>query len=177
MTTTAIENHTLARLLDAWDTTVLPKHHDGAMQEWMESLRHEFMTCKQNTMTDTPGITAIRAAMRLFESASNTAEIEDALDAFELASGPEEMARLIVFIDSQQELIDKLHAQTADTVASWGAKCAQQAKEIERLRADAARYQWLRDGGIYILPYEDHGAGPEFDLSDSSIDAAMKETS
>ncbi len=30
-------------------------------------------------MTDTPEITAIRAAMRLFESASNTAEIEDAL--------------------------------------------------------------------------------------------------
>ena len=52
MTTTAIENHTLARLLDAWDTTVLPKHHDGAMQEWMESLRHEFMTCKQNAMNE-----------------------------------------------------------------------------------------------------------------------------
>ena len=48
--------------------------------------------------------------------------------------------------------------------------------EIERLSKDAERYQWLRDGGIYILPYEDHGAGPEFDLSDASVDAAMKET-
>ena len=110
MTTTAIENHTLARLLDAWDTTVLPKHHDGAMQEWMESLRHEFMTCKQNTMTDTPGITAIRAAMRMFESATCTTEIEDALDAFELASGPEEMARLIKHIDAQQAEIQRLNA-------------------------------------------------------------------
>ena len=52
MTTTSIENHTLERLIDAWDTTVLPKHHDGAMQEWMESLRHEFMTCKQNAMNE-----------------------------------------------------------------------------------------------------------------------------
>ena len=110
MTTTAIENHTLARLLDAWDTTVLPKHHDGAMQEWMESLRHEFMTCKQNTMTDTPGITAIRAAMRLFESATCTTEIEDALDAFELASGPEEVSRLIKHIDAQQAEIQRLNA-------------------------------------------------------------------
>ena len=52
MTTTSIENHTLERLIDAWDTTVLPKHNDGAMQEWMESLRHEFMTCKQNAMNE-----------------------------------------------------------------------------------------------------------------------------
>ena len=32
---------------------------------------------------------AIIAAMRMFESATCTTEIEDALDAFELASGPE----------------------------------------------------------------------------------------
>ena len=45
--TTRINDDTLSRLLDAWDTTVLPKHRDGAMQEWMEALRHEFTTCKQ----------------------------------------------------------------------------------------------------------------------------------
>ena len=49
-TTTSIEDHTLERLLDAWDTTVLPKHRDGAMQEWMEALRHEFMTCPDNSI-------------------------------------------------------------------------------------------------------------------------------
>ncbi len=40
---------------------------------------------------------------------------------------------------------------------------------------DAARYRWLRDGGIYSLPYDDHGAGPEFDFNDAAIDAAMKD--
>jgi len=38
---------------------------------------------------------------------------------------------------------------------------------------DAERYRWLRDGGIWRLPYDDHGAGPEFDLSEAAIDAAM----
>lgn len=51
MTTTPIENHTLERLLDAWDTTVLPTHRDGAMQEWMEALRHEFTTCPDASIT------------------------------------------------------------------------------------------------------------------------------
>lgn len=49
--TTQIEDHTLDRLLDAWDTTVLPKHRDGAMQEWMEALRHEYRTCPDNSIT------------------------------------------------------------------------------------------------------------------------------
>jgi uncharacterized small protein (DUF1192 family) len=139
MTTTAIENHTLARLLDAWDTTVLPKHHDGAMQEWMESLRHEFMTCKQNTMTDTPGITAIRAAMRLFESATCTTEIEDALDAFELASGPEEVSRLIKHIDAQQAEVERLKAENAkllsDVTRPESIDVGLMRAEIERLNA------------------------------------------
>ena len=51
MTTTSIENHTLERLLDAWDTTVLPTHRDGAMQEWMEALRYEFTTCPDASIT------------------------------------------------------------------------------------------------------------------------------
>ena len=140
MTTTAIENHTLARLLDAWDTTVLPKHHDGAMQEWMESLRHEFMTCKQNTMTDTPGITAIRAAMRMFESATCTTEIEDALDAFELASGPEEVSRLIKHIDAQAQEIERLKSENArllsDVTRPESIDVGLMRAEIERLNAE-----------------------------------------
>jgi len=50
------------------------------------------------------------AAMRLFESATCTTEIEDALDAFELASGPEEVSRLIKHIDAQQAEIQRLNA-------------------------------------------------------------------
>ena len=61
-------------------------------------------------MTDTPEITRIRAAMRMFESATCTTEIEDALDAFELASGPEEVSRLIKHIDAQQAEIQRLNA-------------------------------------------------------------------
>lgn len=34
-----IERAILARLVDAWDSTVLPKSHDGMMQERMEDLR------------------------------------------------------------------------------------------------------------------------------------------
>ncbi len=40
---------------------------------------------------------------------------------------------------------------------------------------DAARYRWIRDGGFYSLPYKDHGMGPEFNLSDEVVDAAMRQ--
>ncbi len=93
----------------------------------------------------------------------------------------EEMVAVLSHIDAQQAEIARLTAEVTrpeSTEMTLMRTLAQSREmEIERLRADAARYQWLRDGGIYILPYEDHGAGPEFDLSDSSIDAAMKETS
>ena len=39
MTTITIERAILDRLVDAWDSTVLPKSHDGMMQERMEDLR------------------------------------------------------------------------------------------------------------------------------------------
>lgn len=38
---------------------------------------------------------------------------------------------------------------------------------------DAKRYRFIRDN-IYRLPYDDHGAGPEFDLSEEAIDSAMQ---
>jgi hypothetical protein len=51
----------------------------------------------------------------------------------------------------------------------------QPAGEIEGLRADADRWRWLVGGGIYDLPYKDHGSGPEFDLSPEAVDAAMQQ--
>ena len=39
MTTITIERTILDRLIEAWDSTVLPTHRDGMMQERMEDLR------------------------------------------------------------------------------------------------------------------------------------------
>lgn len=41
MTTITIERTILDRLIEAWDSTVLPTHRDGMMQERMEDLRAE----------------------------------------------------------------------------------------------------------------------------------------
>ena len=92
----------------------------------------------------------------------------------------EQERTLLAYIDAQQAEIESLKAENAkllsDVTRPESLDVGLMRAEIGRLSKDAERYQWLRDGGIYILPYEDHGAGPEFDLSDSSIDAAMKET-
>lgn len=37
----------------------------------------------------------------------------------------------------------------------------------------AAMYRWLRDGGLSSLPYDDHGAGPEF-ASGEDLDAVIR---
>jgi len=50
-----------------------------------------------------------------------------------------------------------------------------QAKEISLLKTDALRWRWLFGGGLYDLPYKDHGNGPEFDLSPEAVDAAMQQ--
>ncbi len=49
-------------------------------------------------------------------------------------------------------------------------------RELAEARKDAQRLEWLMNGGIDRLPYRDHGAGPEFDLSRAAIDAAMRTT-
>ena len=41
MTTITIERTILDRLIEAWDSTVLPTHRDGMMQDRMEDLRAE----------------------------------------------------------------------------------------------------------------------------------------
>lgn len=60
-----------------------------------------------------------------------------------------------------EEVIDDLLDQVARLKA-----------ERDALLADAERYRWLRDGGIALLPYNDHGMGPEFNLTDAALDAA-----
>ena len=47
--------------------------------------------------------------------------------------------------------------------------------ELEAARKDAARYRWLQEN-IYHYPYDDNGMGPELDLSDAAIDAAIGAT-
>ena len=90
---------------------------------------------------------------------------------------------------------DAVDLKFAELAAAWGASqaqqepCAdyramylkvrdelaalQQVAEVKQLRQDAKRYRFIRDN-IYRLPYDDHGAGPEFDLSEEAIDSAMK---
>jgi uncharacterized small protein (DUF1192 family) len=125
-------------------------------------------------MTDTPEITAIRAAMRMFESATCTTEIEDALDAFELASGPEEMARLINYIDGLQAEIARLKSDNArllsDVTRPESIDVGLMRAEIGRLRKDAARYQWLKKHPQW-LGWE-HNFRP--DEVEREIDVAMK---
>ena len=48
--------------------------------------------------------------------------------------------------------------------------------EVERVSKDKERGNFVREN-IELLPYKDHGMGPEYDLSDAAIDAAMKGTS
>ena len=56
------------------------------------------------------------------------------------------------------------------------AEVARLQRELAGARKDAQRLEWLMNGGIDRLPYRDHGAGPEFDLSRAAIDAAMRTT-
>jgi len=58
---------------------------------------------------------------------------------------------------------------------------AEFARDLERQLAEAKkdteRLDWLFDGqGIYGLPYDDHGAGPDYgEVTRQAIDNAMKE--
>ena len=52
MTTITIERTILDRLIEAWDSTVLPTHRDGMMQERMEDLRAELAKPVEPQKTD-----------------------------------------------------------------------------------------------------------------------------
>jgi len=47
--------------------------------------------------------------------------------------------------------------------------------EIDALVRDSERWKFVQEN-IHFLPYDDNGCGPEFDLSNEAIDAAMKGT-
>lgn len=44
---------------------------------------------------------------------------------------------------------------------------------VEELAKDAERLKFIQEN-MYLLPYDDHGCGPEFDLSNEAIEQAMK---
>jgi hypothetical protein len=125
MTTTPIENHTLERLLDAWDTTVLPTHRDGAMQEWMEALRHEFTTCPDASITGriTGRITGLDPAPK--------AETDD-------RHAQELLAQDITIANMQARHAQELAAYEL-TVRNQRAEQDAEMKDAERMR-DALRF-------------------------------------
>lgn len=69
------------------------------------------------------------------------------------------------------ETIDVMCAESAFIA---GYKAAIQSQD----REDAERYRWLRDEeGLVVLPYDDHGLGPEFPYGsdlDKAIDHARR---
>lgn len=48
--------------------------------------------------------------------------------------------------------------------------------KLSHAEADRVRLDWIEDNS-YSLPYKDHGAGPELDLSRPAIDALMRDQS
>lgn len=82
-----------------------------------------------------------------------------------------------------------VHGMAADEVLAWidciiaaqsvwampsQTELMQLRHAVEKLTQDAERYRWLERGGLWELPYDDHGAGPEYDLSRAAVDAAMR---
>lgn len=73
-------------------------------------------------------------------------------------------------LEAQAKRIAELESSLADSneaLQILGLKLAQ-------AEADRARLDWIEDNS-YALPYKDHGAGPELDLSRPAIDALMKD--
>jgi len=52
--------------------------------------------------------------------------------------------------------------------------CRELRAELETLKADKTRLDWLMNGGLYQLPNDNHGMGDEYELSREAIDSAMK---
>lgn len=84
------------------------------------------------------------------------------------------------------ERLEQYSAHCEEVIAAHNAVGARQEAEIERLRADAARYRWLRDnteGAWAICEWADDSDGIGFyrdsrkpgTVVDSAIDAAMRD--
>jgi hypothetical protein len=72
----------------------------------------------------------------------------------------------------------KVFLAIPDAIAALRAALAASDKPAD-VQRDADRYRWLRNEGLYVLSYKDHGAGPEFNTCadlDAEIDAFMTAT-
>ena len=68
--------------------------------------------------------------------------------------------------------IERLHADNQAAVVAYAAEINEAKAEIERLRADAERYRWLKVNIPIIL--SDVPGDIEIEKLDAAIDAAMK---
>ncbi len=103
--------------------------------------------------------------------------------AFNRACNPAAMAEVLAHIDAQQARIDMLHAEIAQV---WQPKHDAQQAEIERLKADAERYQWLQKEHQLVDPVcaivwkrglnRNGSDWVNTTAIDADIDAAMKES-
>ncbi len=62
-----------------------------------------------------------------------------------LTSYKQEMERYGYYTSNPGVSVDDFE-EIADEIVAWQAAQAEQSAELERLRKDAARYRWLRDG-------------------------------
>ena len=145
-------------------------------------------------MTDTPEIARIRAALEMWTKADalDDTSITVARIKYNAATDQPEMAAVLAHIDAQAAVLASISAELGlpptigpapGVLAGLLAKAKDQAAEIDALRADAARYRWLRDpcaGAENAVMYGrgDFGCGlMSGAMLDDAIDAAMGEKS
>ena len=92
MTTITIERTILDRLIEAWDSTVLPTHRDGMMQERMEDLRAELAKPVESSYTAVQlaamvlsdcGISTDYAALHMLVAARIARHEEELIDSLQ----------------------------------------------------------------------------------------------
>ena len=97
MITITIERTILDRLIEAWDSTVLPTHRDGMMQERMEDLRAELAKPVEASYTATQlaamvlsdcGISTDYAALHMLVAARIARHEEELIDSLKKLAKP-----------------------------------------------------------------------------------------
>ena len=87
--------------------------------------------------------------------------------------GAEREARLMAEVERLRKLEQEQDSLREDVDALQSVAAALMA-ERDALAKDAARYRWLRDGGLYLVGFDSTGA-VSLSVLDSAIDAAMAE--